>query len=66
MSNENSELDDLMSQLERYDDTVLDFDDTFIWEYLISVDECLPVLDVVIAISTYKQTSQLLLIFINC
>ena len=39
MSNENSELDDLMSQLERYDETVLDFDDTFIWEYLINVDE---------------------------
>ena len=60
MSNENSELDDLMSQLEQYDDTVLDFDDTFIWEYLISADESLLVLDVVIAISTYRQTSQLL------
>ena len=48
------ELDDLMSHLEQY---ALDLDDIFIWEFLISVDNELPPLNMVILSMPTGKTS---------
>ena len=48
------ELDNLMSQLEEY---ALDLDDIFIWEFLISVDNEFPSLNMVILSMPTGKTS---------